>query len=97
MYVLIEVKVTPEDIENGIRGDCSECPIARSLMRIVNQPVSVGPDWISIGLKGLYGRATPWRATEFIRAFDHNMPVTPFSFDLAIPAELLRSNADGQG
>jgi len=38
----LEVEVTQEDVNNGRRGNCVECPFALALNREINHPVAVG-------------------------------------------------------
>ncbi len=84
----ILVEVTAEDIAKGQPRRCSLCPVALALRR------ATGKEWIV----GTWMR--PWTATDaietpaealaFIEAFDGLLEeVAPFSFTLAVPAEML--------
>lgn len=75
------IEVTAEDIEQGERGNCGKCPIARAMDRAGVKHVYVG-EW---SMDGMVGREF-WSMTHidstraFIRAFDEGDPVEPFSF-----------------
>lgn len=80
------INVTQQDIDSGIKGDCSLCPVARAASRafphhksnvsgyhmyVMDQP---GNRWRQAVL--------PPPAWGFISAFDSGWEVLPFSFEV---------------
>lgn len=73
-------RVTQEDIDNGIKGSASSCPLALSICRKFSSPVSVGTI-ISIGHSGpRYNHNL--RTSEFMFKFDSGQHVSPFWYIL---------------
>jgi len=82
MKTLIEV--TAEDIAKGIPKVCAACPVALAIKRVTGRGASVmqlyigfhdGSGWID----------SPREVLPFVRAFDNEQPVKPFSFELDVP------------
>lgn len=78
------ISVTDMDIELGLRGDSEVCPVARSIARSFKKKIgtfSVAGDiareshgeFLSLCL-------VPKTARDFIRRFDNDKIVKPFSF-----------------
>lgn len=84
----IHVVVTQEDIEKGIKGDTSNCPIANALKRMGYTDVKVGylHSWIHRNGRTLTVRM-PIEASFFVDNFDNRETVAPFSFDLKLEKE----------
>lgn len=93
----IKIQVTQEDINKGISGNCTECPIALAVLRALPhfQMVRVGHDMIHCWVfaedkeKGRWhynaGNRTydiPREAQDFIRDYDRDRPVEPFEFEI---------------
>lgn len=81
----ITVEVTQADIDEGERGHCAQCPIAKAMER------TTGEVW-HVTLFGAFPRdryvptaQIPSKVQEFILAFDRGEPVTPFTFTLEVP------------
>jgi hypothetical protein len=76
----MRVDVTQEDIEEGARGDCNFCPVARAIRRAFpTKSVFVGANTIGVGGERL---EMPDDVDEFVCAFDSYCDVYPFSFEL---------------
>lgn len=96
----VVVEVTQEDIDAGKKCDCRECPVALAINR--NLLATLCADCIRqsflIIRRGQYSNpqhhgVLPADAQWFIEEFDrrhHPVPVSPFSFPLELPAEVLR-------
>ncbi len=88
----IEVEVTEADIQNGMRGDCACCPIARALKRLYPEYHV----WVRLQVAYLdqnltdwcYSNLTNWcyslprEAQIFINNFDLSVPTKPFTFHM---------------
>lgn len=81
----MRIEVTQEDIDKGAKGDCLLCPIAHAVMR------ATGAQCVNVHtrIEVLHTDKTGWRhfghtpaSFEFLRAFDREEPVSPFSFEL---------------
>jgi hypothetical protein len=90
------INVTQEHISKGKRLACHECPVALAIAEVVKPEHEVMVDCdISILNQSagiLWDAEYPPEVEEFIRAFDGDQPVEPFSFELDIPRDLLRGN-----
>lgn len=77
----IKVDVTQEDIDRGSPHCDWACPIAISLRRLAEQPVSisVGSERVSVGDE-LYAHSRT--SMRFVCAFDSGRPVRPARFVL---------------
>ena len=82
------IQVTGDDIGQGKRRDCGDCPVARALARAWGTVPGFGwaqaemdclGVWIDKGDWG-YETATPEAVAEFMRRFDEMEAVFPFSF-----------------
>jgi hypothetical protein len=83
------INVTQEHIDKGKKISCSNCPVALAIgERVTTESVYVHPRFIYLG-KLMTERDLPKEAQRFIRRFDGEKEVEPFSFDLDIPDELL--------
>lgn len=67
----INVKISKESIEKGIRKHCEFCPIALELKNMGYEDVFVGGKFIDIKDEGKYRRFTlDEKAVDFITKFD---------------------------
>ena len=88
----MKVTVTSEDIAIGQRDSIVSCPIARALKRTLAKLVTdqgMSPMLIDVRVwstfwyvPGGQRASLPEAAQQFIADFDHNKPVTPFSFTI---------------
>jgi hypothetical protein len=79
----MRVRVTQQDIDNGKKGNCYECPIAQAVERDHGFTVSVSMCGIRI-LKNSFLFDLPDEAKDFLHAFDCGLGAQPIEFD-AIP------------
>lgn len=83
----MKIVVTQQDIDLAHRYDatrsalplCERCPIALAIQRQTGMPVQVSPDMATIGETSI---DLPLEAQDFVAAFDDNVMVEPFIFDL---------------
>lgn len=76
------IEVTQDDIDSGIARQCRDCPIALAVERAANVPRrSVVASQYEIKIGGQYFKV-PKSALDFINAFDAEMSVKPFTFEL---------------
>lgn len=97
----VRIEVTQEDIDAGVKGSCSQCPIGRAFER------ALGPGFgIQYGSQGVnllhsdsvYKQATlatalPRECRNFVMDFDAGLMVRPFNFSVAIPKRFLATGA----
>jgi hypothetical protein len=95
----MKIQVTQEDIDQGIRGMCYACPVARAINRHLREGYFSAVGIILIEIEDaeqiqFHEIDTPEIAAEFIRRFDHlsiRCTVEPIEFDLCIPENLCLS------
>jgi hypothetical protein len=93
--MLVKVKVTQEDINTGLRGSCSLCPVALAVNRVLKAGLHATVDQSRIFIRRafeiLQDISTPTDARWFISAFDGAiaMSIAPFEFDLEVPQEVM--------
>lgn len=79
----MQIHVTAYDIMDGIRGDGRSCPIARAIVRELEEEVL-----ILIGESSMYIRRVKYKlpdvCKDFIQRFDNGLSVNPFVFDFDI-------------
>lgn len=76
------VKVTKQDIKEGMRNIHSSCPVALAIKR------ATGVDYVSVGDVVFLGEdiVRVSRAVDrFVTRFDDKKPVKPFNFRLTLP------------
>lgn len=92
------IKVTQEDIDNGKKKSCYECPIALAIQRVsvkhlrcdvMNQQVYA----VEKDLRPVWIRILPPEAQLFIIDFDAGKSVKPFQFELDIQEKYLCDQA----
>jgi hypothetical protein len=83
----VEIDVTQEDIEKGVRNDCANCPIAKAFSRRLEAHnlnltlMEVCHEHVVIANKEAAAEFDlPQEASNFISAFDNKRPVAPFKF-----------------
>lgn len=87
---MLLVKVTAEDIENGVPDNPNHCPIANSLKRMFNNRCTphVGHTIIELSVKNKhyakFRMQMPLSATRFARKFDAYYIVEPFEFEIKL-------------
>ncbi len=74
-------RVTQEHIDNGVRDNCFECPVALAILTTTTEVVDVERSHIAIGERCY---PMPETARRFVAAFDLGEPVEPFSFSLEV-------------
>jgi hypothetical protein len=95
----ITVQVTQEDIADGERYACCECPVALALKRATGREWFVtgvflnllkpGQSFTDSGVAAVeLTLDTPQEVKTFIHAFDENDPVKPFTFEIETPEEV---------
>lgn len=82
----MRIQVTQQDIDQGICGSPSRCPISRAVKRATGETdVSTG-DLILFWTAGRrVAYRTPASAASFITRFDSDLSVAPFEFELGEP------------
>lgn len=79
------IKVTKEDIENGICKNCFYCPIAIALRRVFGEIyLRIHDEYIILEkeINNFKIFKLPNKASEFIKKFDRLKSVEPFEFEL---------------
>lgn len=97
------IKVTEDDIKQGVKGACFKCPVAIAMRRQGLKLAGAGFAYL-VWQPKLYGNMkydsrgyinmrldTPLEVRRFISSFDKEEIVSPFEFE--IPDELLKSDA----
>jgi len=83
----IKIQVTQKDIDNGKPRDMGYCPIAMAIHRCRFRKAEV--DNSVIHLHGYYSDEDPLpmpqTAKRFVKQFDAEKPVRPFTFSLKVP------------
>lgn len=91
----LTVTVTAEHIQRGKRLDCARCPIA-----LATRPLLVGCEEVEVFATHVEIRVAPGdlvhtqlphEASLFVARFDGGLYVEPFTFEMAIPPELIRT------
>ena len=81
----MKIEITQHDIDYGVRGEYSLCPIARAVKRKIYGKVTVSGDHISIFTTDIIRRYSyyklPQKAKDFIKRFDEGKKVKPFTFE----------------
>lgn len=87
------IEITQERIDIGVRADCCDCPITLSVRVHVKPNIEVWscPTDVTFFRKDLFVGISPLPevASQFMRDFDDERPVSPFSFPLDFPDEVL--------
>ena len=82
----MKIEVTQKDIDEGVQGECTLCPIALAFKRSSNfKRVYVNGKSIDVWNRcdqGIQTYELPKKAQTFVKRFDRQEPVKPFSFKL---------------
>jgi hypothetical protein len=80
------VDVTQKDIDKGCKTNATHCPVARAGKRVFKCNVSVTSLTLSVFSPhgGWQDIPLPNEVGSFIRSFDRDKPVQPFSFNLDV-------------
>jgi hypothetical protein len=82
----LNVVVTQDDINNGIRRDCTACPVAVATARALNDPNV----FVAVDRKGIYFNGNrvhlPKNVESFVTAFDAGWAnhLTPIKFTIHV-------------
>lgn len=79
----MKIQVTAEDIANGRRSDCHNCPVSLAWNRVMGGDYKVGLGVIVQNSCILFW--LPKIAQKFIFDFDAGRPVEPFEFEVNLP------------
>ena len=91
--VKIEVHVTQEDIDEGVKNHCQQCPVARALSRAATEHFGeeTWADTLTASARlGPVGGSLIWRGlhdlevSDFIRRFDQHFKVEPIDFQITM-------------
>ena len=93
--MILKVKITKEDIEDGVAGSCYWCPVARAIRREVKKLKDTRAGYLLTGVAvycrevrvGEWAGNLPEEIANFVIAFDTDRnSVKPISFELEIAA-----------
>jgi hypothetical protein len=81
------IRVTVDDIENGVAGSFDQCPITHAVRRVwrTQRPIAVRHEGVFVGALDepeLWIAELPRVAERFISRFDDGKKVAPLEFDL---------------
>lgn len=81
----MKIEVTDDDIRQGTKGNCVRCPVALAIERALGKDLAFEP-WVvgDAAWVGLRRCTLPRKARNWIRRFDRELSVAPFTFDLDI-------------
>lgn len=100
----VQVTVTQDDIDQGVRASAAQCPVARAIKRVLQAVVAVGTN--DVVLVSVLGDVRtdrvllPESVTDWIHDYDLDRKTmyTPFSFTLLdVPKGYLRAPVDAAG
>jgi hypothetical protein len=80
----MKIEVTWDDIDNAIPDDPQECAIARAITRQAGLTVAVEEGYVFDCNSNTAIMETTSEMDEFVEAYDKELPVVPFSFELPI-------------
>ncbi len=96
----IRVEVTAEDIAKGKIADCKKRPAALAINRATGRDdASVGISDVSFPTQSAIAFLLPGKVQDFICDFDMedpSLPAQPISFDLTLPAELVKTKGSNK-
>lgn len=99
----IQIYVTQEDIDKGVKGEALLCPVARAIARRLHMSTSerwVAATWLGVSLEDDRGvaesyHALPARVVEFMKKFDkrntNRRYLKPFRFIIEVPESWLKN------
>ncbi len=82
------IKVTQEDIDNGIRGKCYFCPVAQAINRVLQKVAAVRSDVIEIFNHEETKYEKPTFTSKGLQAridtYDDQFGMSPFEFEFEL-------------
>lgn len=81
---VMKIDVTAADIQLGRPRTITLCPVARAIRRATKSRHGLWSVCESFILCGKIRHKTPRKVAAFIRRFDNQKPVEPFSFELKV-------------
>jgi len=87
----MKIDVTQEDIDQGQLGHCNRCPVARAVLRVIENKYFISVTAWRITFYNnsrlhdediVHREQMPIFAERWIENFDRRIPVVPFSFEL---------------
>jgi hypothetical protein len=83
----IKVHTTKRDIETGIKGSCTRCPLAYAFSRAFKRKISVGSCMFWPAYSYRYkARHLPLEAMNFVSDFDRgDIKISPFTTVVSVP------------
>lgn len=86
MRIRKTVNVSKKDIRHGVAGDCSACPLAKAIGRVLQSAVRVsltreGNPYFRFA-DSCVRHSLPPKALTFMTEFDRGKPVESFGFTL---------------
>lgn len=91
----LTVHVTEKHIRAGSKSNCFTCPVALALKDASGKPWNVGTTGVFPIPDSDRNMRLPEEVTRFIRSFDLELPVKPFTFTLDLPEGLATENLAG--
>lgn len=77
------IKVTQQHIDNGVKFDCSKCPIALAMTeKFPNCAVGLYVYWVDATDPAVDCKLLPVNTIKFIEMFDSGKKVEPFEFEV---------------
>jgi len=95
-YAEVDIEITRELAMRGSRWVCSQCPVALAINQHLRPGLQsyVGKEMVQIVGSRSHVSQLPTVAHEFIRRFDHQLPINfPVTFRLALPKQVLKEAA----
>lgn len=90
---LVKIKVTKEDIKKGKANNGTRCPIAIASKRLLKKVNFVCASGIYFK-GGWFGQDSSFFMTDvpknFVREFDRENKVKPFTFSIMVPTEYIK-------
>lgn len=96
--MLVELRMTQDDIDRGQKASCYYCPVAMMVKRILYPlipratQVVIGTGYIWIGdarSKDLFQQDNIYAVAQFVSAFDNNRPYSPITITVDVPDSAL--------
>lgn len=78
----MKIHVTQKHIDEGVRTDCENCPVAKAITEATKHHAVVDQDLICWTPYYRHDVPTPPAVREFIDRFDSGRMVEPFTFEL---------------
>lgn len=87
--MIVHIEVTQQDIDDGKRSNCNECPIALAASRALKDKIEFNYVHVNPRSCGFWKEDDPYfmgainlppNARAFVHKFDNDIPVKPFKF-----------------